>query len=225
MILAAGLGQRMRPLTDNTPKPLLCAGNKPLIDYHLESLASAGVTEAIINLAYLGDKIRAYCGDGSRYGIQISYSDEPEPLETAGAINNALELLGDIPFVLVNGDVWSDYPITQLVNHSLESNVLAHLVMVDNPDFHPEGDFGLNSQGRITLSPPSPHLTFSGISIINPALISLYPEKRTKFPLGEVFRWAIAQEQITGEHYQGQWSDVGTPARLEQLDTRLKNQG
>jgi len=223
MILAAGLGQRMRPLTDTLPKPLLKAGGKPLLQYHLEALAAAGVNEVIINLAYLGDKIREFVGDGSRFGLQVSYSPEPEPLETAGALLHAMPLLGDAPFLLINGDVWSDYPLQQLRQHSLNTNtnVNAHLVLVPNPDFHPNGDFAINTQGLLTNDEAQPKYTFAGLSVIHPQLIAQYPQARRKFPLGEVLRYGIANQQISAEVYHGLWSDVGTPERLYTLDNQL----
>lgn len=239
MILAAGLGQRMRPLTDHLPKPMLLAGGKPLLQYHLEALAALGASEVIINLAYLGDKIREFVGDGSSsglgsglsatgglsaaLGIKVRYSEEPEPLETAGALLHALPLLGSEPFLLINGDVWSDYPLAQLASYSLQSDEDAHLVLVPNPEFHPEGDFALNAQGRLTDDPTLAKFTFGGISLIHPRLIHNYPQQRTKFPLGEVLRFGIAQGRISASVYRGGWSDVGTPARLDELETRLRS--
>ena len=221
MILAAGLGQRMRPLTDNLPKPLLCAGGKPLLQYHLEALAALGVDEIIINLAYLGEKIREYAGNGSQFGLTIHYSDESEPLETAGGILHALPLLGDSPFLLINGDVWSDYPLAQLSHYQLKANENAHLVLVPNPEFHPNGDFAPDSQGILVADEALEKFTFAGISLIHPKLISEYPLQRRKFPLGEVLRHGIERSQITAEVYRGNWSDVGTPERLELLNKTL----
>lgn len=221
MILAAGLGERMRPLTDSLPKPLLRAGGKPLLQYHLEALAQSGISEVIINLAYLGDKIREFVGDGSRFGLQVSFSPEPEPLETAGALVQAMPLLGDAPFLLINGDVWSDYPLSQLRQHQLPTDRKAHLVLVANPEFHPLGDFALDSQGLLLSDAALEKYTFAGISLIDPQLITQYPKVRRKFPLVEVLRYGIAQQQISGEVYAGRWSDVGTPQRLYQLDSQL----
>ncbi|GGY80730.1 mannose-1-phosphate guanylyltransferase [Cellvibrio zantedeschiae] len=223
MILAAGLGQRMRPLTDNLPKPMLAAGGKPLLQYHLEALANAGVNEVIINLAYLGEKIRAFVGSGESFGLSVKYSEEPEPLETAGALLNALHLLGDEPFLLINGDVWTDYPLGTLATRDLDADTLAHLVLVPNPEFHPAGDFSPNPSGRLEDNPQLEKYTFAGISLIHPRLIRDYPNKRVKFPLGEVLRAGIAQSQISAEIYRGKWSDVGTPERLALLDSELKN--
>jgi MurNAc alpha-1-phosphate uridylyltransferase len=225
MILAAGLGQRMRPLTDHVPKPLLTAGGKPLLQYHLEHLRSAGVKQVIINLAYLGNKIQDFAGDGSRFGLEIIYSQEPEPLETAGAIVKALPLLGDEPFLLINGDVWCDLDLGFFRQRSLAPGQAGHLLLVPNPDFHPLGDFALDNNGQLLPDQEKHHphrFTFGGISLLLPQLVSEYPNKRTKFPLVEVLRAAIDKGQLTGEVHTGHWSDVGTPARLQELDDFLK---
>ena len=198
MILAAGLGQRMRPLTDHLPKPLLNLAGKPLLQYHLEALAAAGITEVIINLAYLGHKIREFAGDGSRFGLQIRYSEEPEPLETAGALRQALPLLGDAPFILINADVWTDFDVKELINHTPAPDEDAHLVLVPNPDFHPTGDFALNSQHLLVVDEALPKYTFAGLSLINPRLIRDYPQLRHKFPLVEVLRYALEKGRIGG---------------------------
>ncbi len=226
MILAAGLGQRMRPLTDHLPKPLLCVGGKPLLQYHLEALARNGIKDVIINLAHLGEKIIAFAGDGSQFGLNVSYSREPEPLETAGALLHALPLLGNDPFLLINGDVWSDFRLEQLCGYSLATNELAHLVLVPNPGFHPQGDFAPDAQNWLaddhTIAQYKlAKYTFSGISLIDPQLISRYPHQRQKFPLGEVLRYGITQQHISAEVYRGRWSDVGTPERLQLLDGEL----
>lgn len=221
MILAAGLGQRMRPLTDHLPKPLLSAGGKPLIDYHLENISRAGISDVIINLAYLGEKIKAHVGDGRQYGLNVCYSLEPEPLETGGAIWHAQALLGNEPFLLVNGDVWCDIELLDFVQHQLTAEQLGHLLLVPNPDFHPQGDFALNINGLLVddINKTHPHrFTFAGISLLKPSLILNYPDKRTKFPLGEVLRRAIHQHQLTAEIHKGYWSDVGTPGRLTDLE-------
>ncbi|WP_323814261.1 N-acetylmuramate alpha-1-phosphate uridylyltransferase MurU [Cellvibrio sp. NN19] len=225
MILAAGLGNRMRPLTDHTPKPLLCAGGKPLIEYHLENLQRAGIREVIINLAYLGEKIRAHLGDGQQFGLQIHYSTEPEPLETGGAILHALDLLGDEPFLLINGDVWCDLEFAHLVQHPLTENQQGHLLLVPNPDFHPLGDFALADNGLLLDDLEKTHpqrFTFGGISLLKPELINNYPDKRQKFPLVEVLRRAIGLQQLSGEVHNGHWSDVGTPTRLQDLENYLQ---
>lgn len=221
MILAAGLGQRMRPLTDSLPKPMLLAGGKPLLQYHLEALAKIEISEVIINLAYLGDKIRAFVGNGEKFGLNVSYSEEGEPLETAGALLHALPLLGTEPFILINGDVWSDYSLTELAAYPLQHDEDAHLILVPNPDFHPLGDFSPNRHNRLENNPDLQKFTFGGISLIHPRLISSYPEQRNKFPLGEVLRFGIANNRISAQVYKGGWSDVGTPERLAQLDAQL----
>lgn len=226
MILAAGLGNRMRPLTDHTPKPLLCAGGKPLIEYHLENVRRAGIREVIINLAYLGEKIRAYLGDGQQFGVNITYSTEPEPLETGGAILHALDLLGTDPFLLINGDVWCDLDLAPFSQHSFTETQLGHLLLVPNPDFHPRGDFALSSTGLLHDDPEKSHpqrFTFGGISLLKPELIAQYPDKRQKFPLAEILRRAINNAQLTGQIHQGYWSDVGTPARLQTLENYLSH--
>ncbi|PUA28893.1 MAG: mannose-1-phosphate guanylyltransferase [Cellvibrio sp. 79] len=224
MILAAGLGNRMRPLTDHTPKPLLCAGNKPLIEYHLENLQRAQIQDVIINLAYLGEKIRAHLGSGERWNLHIHYSQEPEPLETGGAILQALDLLGEETFLLINGDVWCDLEFSELAMRELSANQQGHLLLVPNPAFHPNGDFALDDSGMLLADLQKFHpqrFTFAGISLLKPSLVSDYPNKREKFPLVETFRHAIAQQQLSGQVYRGHWSDVGTPERLQQLENYL----
>lgn len=226
MILAAGLGKRMRPLTDQTPKPLLTVAGKPLLQYHLETLAGAGVTDVIINLAYLGEQIRAFVGDGNRFDLTVTYSPEPEPLETGGAIAHALPLLGEAPFLLINADVWCDYPPSQLAHTPLATNCLGRLLLVPNPDFHPQGDFTLTKEsGALTHSPPQgpgqQRLTFAGISLLRPELVADYPHRRRKFPLLEAFNAAIDEQSLEGELHSGAWSDVGTPERLHALHSQL----
>lgn len=224
MILAAGLGNRMRPLTDHLPKPLLCAGGKPLIEYHLENLQRAGVRDVIINLAYLGEKIQAYLGNGERWDLQIHYSQEPEPLETGGAISCALRLLGTETFLLINGDVWCDLEFGSFITNRLSSYQLGHLLLVPNPPFHQSGDFALSESGILIDDLEKNHqqrFTFAGISLLKPEIISLYPNKREKFPLVEVFRHAIERQQLSGQVYRGHWSDVGTPERLQELENFL----
>jgi N-acetyl-alpha-D-muramate 1-phosphate uridylyltransferase len=222
MILAAGLGKRMRPLTDHLPKPLLPVGGKPLIDYHIEALAAIGIEEIIVNLAYLGEKIKAHLGDGKAWGVKITYSEEAIPLETGGGILNALPLLGGAPFLLVNGDVWTEFDIDKLAAHSLLPQERAHLILVPNPTFHPQGDFALADSGKLINNAHIPKHTFAGLSIIDPRLISEYPNRQTCFPLGEALRYGIAQAQISAQIYTGKWSDVGTPERLDELDDYLQ---
>lgn len=217
MILAAGLGKRMRPLTDHTPKPLLKVDGKPLLQYHLEALAATGITDAVINLAYRGEQIRTFVGDGARFGLRVHYSPEPEPLETGGAILQALPLLGNDPFLLINGDVWTDYPLGRMTRYSLPADMDGRLLLVPNPVFHPEGDFALAPDGRLCENPALPSATFAGISLLRPRLIADYPHKRPIFPLLEVLLQAIAGGRLEGELYRGLWNDVGTPERLQQL--------
>lgn len=217
MILAAGRGERMRPLTDTTPKPLLMAGGKRLIEYHIEALATAGITELVINHAHLGEQIEQALGSGERYGVAIQYSAEGQgqALETGGGIYKALPLLGDEPFLVVNGDVWTDYPFKSLLECEVE---LAHLVLVDNPPHNNEGDFYLQADGRIS-SDGSPRLTFSGIGIYHPQLFAGC--QPGAFPLAPLLRSAMAAGRVSGEHYRGQWLDIGTPQRLQDLDQAL----
>ncbi len=213
MILAAGRGERMRPLTDHTPKPLLAVRGRPLIEYHILALAAAGIRELVINHAHLGEQIVAALGDGRRFGIHIRYSPESPALETGGGIFRALSLLGDAPFVVVNGDVWSDYDFARLPS---EPEGLAHLVLVDNPPHHPEGDFVLRG-GRVQAQ-GGKKLTFSGIGVYRPQLFSGC--RPGVFPLTPLLRAAMARAQVSGEHYTGIWCDVGTPERLRALDGR-----
>ncbi len=220
MILAAGRGERMRPLTDHTPKPLLTVAGKPLIVHHLEALREAGITELVINTGHLGEQLPAALGDGRDWGVSIVWSPEPpDALETGGGIFNALPLLGSEPFLVVNGDVWSDYPFTRLPG-ALAG--LAHLVLVDNPPHHPEGDFVLAADGMVAEQgpPEAPRLTFSGISVLHPALFAGCCAGR--FPLGPLLRRAMGNGQVRGERHSGYWQDIGTPQRLAQLDQALR---
>lgn len=218
MILAAGHGTRMRPLTDHTPKPLLPAGGKPLIVWHIEKLARAGFCDIVINLAWLGWKIPAALGDGSRWNVNLHYSDEQSEgaLETAGGIIKALPLLGDAPFLVINGDVWCDYPCAPV---ALAEHDLAHLVLVANPPHHPQGDFNL-AQGRVS-SNHEPRYTFSGIGYYHPALFAGVPQG--KQPLAPLLRQAMQTNQVSGEYFTGTWYDIGTPERLAELDRELSN--
>ena len=218
----------MRPLTDHTPKPLLQAGGKPLIVWHIERLARAGIADIIINHAHLGEQIEAALGDGSRFGTHITYSPEGKALETAGGIANALPLLGDAPFAVINGDIWCDYDFAQLPACAAAmqaSSDVAHLVLVDNPPYHPNGDFALNGSRIYPLPvshPPLPVLlTFSGIGIYQPALFAGIP-RGSVAPLAPLLRAQIALDKVSGEHYRGLWTDVGTPQRLAELDIRIR---
>ena len=223
MILAAGRGERMRPLTDVTPKPLLQVGGKPLIEWHIERLAQAGFRDLVINHAHLGAQIETVLGDGSRFGVSICYSVETEALETAGGIANALMLLGAEPFLVVNGDVFCDYDFSVMAAKRAEMAIhpdrtLAHLVLVDNPEHHLTGDFGLQN-GKV-VSDGECLLTFSGIGIYQPSLFSqIVPGSKAK--LAPLLRAAMDAEKVSGEHYRGRWIDVGTPERLKQLDESL----
>ena len=216
MILAAGRGERMRPLTDVTPKPLLGVGGKPLIVWHIEALARAGVHEMVINHAWLGEQIPATLGDGSRWGVSLVYSAEHElGLETGGGIFNALPLLGDQPFILVNGDVFAEVDFSPLLSLEL-GHRLAHLLLVDNPEHHPQGDFTLQADGLVS---PEPRLTFSGISVLSPKLFAGC--QQGKFPLAPLLRQAMRQGLVSGEKLFSRWVDVGTPERLERLDGEI----
>lgn len=212
MILAAGRGERMRPLTDHTPKPLLRAGGKPLIVHHIERLAAAGLRDLVINHAHLGGQIVDALGDGSRYGVSIHYSAESEALETGGGIFQALRLLGEAPFMVVNGDIWCDFDPASL---QLTAGDLAQLLLVDNPGHNPEGDFGLEA-GRVSNAR---RFTFSGIGIYSPELFASCHAGR--FPLAPLLREACDAGRVGGQLHHGQWLDVGTPERLAELDARL----
>ena len=216
MILAAGEGRRMRPLTDSLPKPLIEVDGKPLLAFHLERLVAAGFTDIVVNASYFSEQIEAFCGDGSRWGCHVKVVVEPKPLETAGGILNALPLLGDEPFALVNGDVFTHYPFEQLRRHDLK-NDLAHLVMIPNPTHHPQGDFQL-SETRIVEAQTS-RTTFSGLSVMSPRLFAgLAPGKLALRP---VLDQAITLKRVSGELFSGLWSDVGTPDRLRNLEIGL----
>lgn len=215
MILAAGRGERMRPLTDSIPKPLLSVGPKSLIEYRLESLGNAGITDCIINLSYRAGQIRDCLGDGRRWNLNIHYSYEGEqPLESAGGIIQALAMLGNDPFIAMNADIWTDFDLKQL---PFQPDGLAHLVMVDNPQHNPAGDFSLQ-KNKIHNSGPN-MLTYSGIGVYRPPLFSAYtPGKRKLKP---VLAKAIEQGRVSGQHFHGRWFDVGTPERLANLRDSL----
>ncbi|MCP5195908.1 MAG: nucleotidyltransferase family protein [Gammaproteobacteria bacterium] len=216
MILAAGRGERMRPLTDHTPKPLLSVAGRPLIAHHLERLQAAGVVDIVINTGHLGEQLPAVLGDGSDWGLRIAWSPEPpEALETGGGIFQALSLLGSEPFIVVNGDIWTDYPFSRLPS---VLTGLAHLVLVNNPTHHSGGDFALLDQGRV-VEKGTLCLTFSGISVLHPGLFAGC--KPGRFPLGALLRQAMSRGEVSGEHYRGDWYDIGTPQRLAELDRRL----
>ena len=223
MILAAGRGERMRPLTDNTPKPLLKVGGKPLIVWHLESIANAGIKEVVINHAHLGKQIVNALGNGHQWGVSIQYSAEEVALETAGGIANALPLLGDQPFLVVNGDIFTDMDFSayqEVVKNMQQQNQLAHLFLVDNPPQHAKGDFALSkslvqTEGQVML-------TFSGVGIYQPELFADI-ELGQPAKLAPVLRKAMVNQQVSGEHFQGIWHDIGTPERLATLDAELSH--
>lgn len=216
MILAAGRGERMRPLTDHTPKPLLPVAGRPLIVHQLTALRAAGIAELVINTGHLGAQLTSVLGDGGIWGLRIVYSPEPpDALETGGGIFQALPLLGSEPFLVVNGDVWTDYPFVRLPAAPVG---LAHLVLVDNPSHHPVGDFSLRN-GRVEETDAA-RLTFSGISVLRPELFADCAPGR--FPLGPLLRRAMTDGRVTGEHYRGGWRDIGTPQRLAELDDELR---
>jgi MurNAc alpha-1-phosphate uridylyltransferase len=218
MILAAGEGRRMRPLTADKPKPLIEVSGKPLLEFHLERLVAAGFSDIVVNASYHAQQIVDYCGDGSRWGCHIEVIVEPTPLETAGGILNALPSLGDEPFAVINGDVFTDYPLERLRLHDLMADD-AHLVMIPNPAHHPAGDFKL-SDGRIGVGSGS-RVTFSGLSVMSSALFAgLASGKSALRPRLEA---AISSQRLSGELWSGLWSDVGTPERLEALENSLRD--
>lgn len=219
MILAAGRGERMRPLTDKIPKPLLQINDKAIIVYLIESLATAGFTNLVINYAHLGDQIVQLLGDGKEWGVQIEYSAETSGgLETGGGIFNALPLLKSDPFIIVNADIWTDFPFTHL-RHDRYQNIRgqAHLILVDSPSHHPGGDFCL--QGNTVLENGPHKLTYSGIAILRHALFA--NNKAGVFPLAPLLRGVMKTGLVTGEHYQGVWEDIGTPERLQIINNNF----
>ncbi|RCS31130.1 nucleotidyltransferase family protein [Rhodanobacter denitrificans] len=229
LIFAAGLGERMRPLTEHTPKPLLHVGGKPLIAWHLEKLAAAGVHYVVINTSHLAEQFPAALGDGSRWGLRIRYAYEgPTPLETGGGMLNALPLLGSEPFLVVSGDVWCDADYAAL---PAEPRGLAHLLLTDNPAHHPRGDFRLDAEGYLH-DDGEPRLTYSGIGVFRRELLDGWREavgaapgadaKPPRFRLRPLLETAIACGRVGGSHHRGAWTDVGTPARLADLESALR---
>ena len=227
LIFAAGLGERMRPLTDRTPKPLLSVGGKRLIAWHLEKLSAIGVRDVVINTSWLAPQFPATLGDGADWGLRLHYSYEgPRPLETGGGMLHALPLLGDAPFLLVNGDVWTDYNFARLPR---EPEGLAHLVMVDRPPQATQGDFALDADGCVR-SDGENKLTYAGLGVFRPQLLDDWrmhssdeggSETPPRFRLAPILRAYMGEGRITGEHHRGRWTDVGTPQRLAQLDAEL----
>jgi len=228
LIFAAGLGERMRPLTDRTPKPLLVAGGKPLIAWHLEKLAAIGISEVVINTSWLAEQFPATLGDGSQWGLRLAYSYEgPTPLETGGGMHHALPLLGDSPFIAINGDIWTNYDFAKLPREPAGD---AHLVLVDNPAHNPNGDFALDLSGRV-YSEGDARLTFAGIGVYRAELLSNWrdiisersgaDETPPRFKLAPLLRASMGKGETSGEHHHGRWTDVGTPGRLAELDAQL----
>lgn len=227
LIFAAGLGERMRPLTDTTPKPLLAAGGKPLIVWHLEKLAALGVRDVVVNVSWLADRFEPTLGDGSRWGLRLHYSHEgAPPLETGGGMLHALRLLDDAPFIAINGDIWSDYDFAHL---PADPDGDAHVVLVDNPTHNPAGDFALD--GARVRSDGDAKLTFSGIGVYRPRLLHDWRDiignvpgvdaVPPRFKLAPLLRAAMIENRVSGAHHPGRWTDVGTPERLAQLDAAL----
>ena len=228
LVFAAGKGERMRPLTDTTPKPLLTAGGKPLVAWHLERLAALGVRDVVLNTAWLAPCFAPALGDGSRWGLRLHYSHEgEEPLETGGGMLHALPLLGDAPFIAVNGDIWCDLDFATLPR---EPQGQAHLVLVDNPAHNPGGDFALDGEGRVHAAGES-RLTFAGIGVYRPSLFTNWRSvlgaapgtecEPPRFRLAPLLRAAMRAGEVGGQHHRGAWTDVGTPERLAQLRADL----
>jgi MurNAc alpha-1-phosphate uridylyltransferase len=228
LIFAAGRGERMRPLSDTLPKPLLEAGGRRLIEWHLQKLAAVGIVDIVVNIAHLAERFPELLGTGNRHGVNIAYSHEGDmPLETGGGMLHALPLLGEDPFVLVNGDIWTDYDFARLPRKPAS---LAHLVMVDPPAHSRSGDFALDDLGHLQPDGDS-LLTYAGIGVFHPTLLANWRavighppgarETPPRFPLAPILRARMRDGKITGEHFRGQWTDVGTPERLAELDARL----
>ncbi|GAA4344437.1 N-acetylmuramate alpha-1-phosphate uridylyltransferase MurU [Kangiella taiwanensis] len=213
MILAAGRGERMRPLTDRHPKPLLKVDGKALIEWHIEALKEAGIKDILINTSWLGDQIPEYLGDGAYWGVELTFSHEPKALETAGGIRKALEFFDGEPFIVVNGDVWTDFSYKGLLK---QPSKLAHIVMVPNPDHNPEGDFHLRDDGLVIAEGDSKY-TFSGVGVYRPEVFEDLPGDEA-YPLAPVLKELMVEAEVTGELFNGRWHDIGTPERLEALN-------
>lgn len=220
MLLAAGLGTRMRPLTDHTPKPLLPVAGKPLLAWHLERLAAAGFIDVVVNCAWLGEQVEAFVGDGSQFGLRAVISREELPLETGGGIFRALPLLGAEPFAVINSDVWTDYPLRRLRDIR---PARAHLVLTDNPPQHPHGDFYLREDGLVSTEGEGTKLTWTGLRVLNPALFDGC--KDGVFSIVPLLKDAMTAGLVTGEYYAGQWLDVGTPERLRDAEQMAQAAG
>lgn len=216
MILAAGRGERMGNLTQNCPKPLLKVKGRSLIDWHLIKLSEAGFKDVVINVAYLSEEIIEFVGDGSKWGLNISISEEEQALETAGGIKKAIKYLGDEPFAVINADIFSDYNYENLKARSLQNNSMGHLVLVNNPEHNLKGDFGIMDDGILTMNSEKP-LTFSGIAIYDPKFFFELTEGN-KIKLPPILEIAINKKCIQGELFEGLWSDVGTPERLNMIN-------
>jgi len=232
LVFAAGLGERMRPLTLHTPKPLLEVAGKPLIVWHLERLAALGVREVVVNTAWLAEQFPTMLGDGSQWGLRLHFMYEGQtPLETGGGILNALPVLGDAPFLVVNGDIWTDFDFATLPR---EPQGQAHLVLVDNPVQHPRGDFILHDDGTVGDVGNAPRLTYAGVGVFRPGIVQGWREviggtdgaaaTPPQFGLAPLMRHAMGDGRVTGQHHRGRWTDVGTPERLAALDAALRRQ-
>ena len=217
MLLAAGRGERLRPLTDRIPKPLVPVAGKPLIAWHLERLARSGCRTVVANVSHLGQQIIDFVGDGARFGLKVDFSPEAEPLETAGGIAQALPLLGREPFLLVNGDIYCDIDFRPLLSHELGGNH-AHLVLVPNPPQHPKGDFSLDD--GVIGNDGTPRYTYAGVAVLSPRLVEAV-KRGDKAPLAPLLRTAAGQRLISGERFGGLWQDVGTVERLAELEAQL----
>lgn len=222
MILAAGYGKRLQPLTNKTPKPLLRVAGKPLLQHHIEHLAASGITDILINTSWLAEQIEDYFGDGSDFAVNITWSREAVPLETGGGIYKALPFFQQQPFLLINGDVWTDFAFSSISQSLLQQDQMAWLLLVKNPEHNPEGDFGLTD--NLVNYTAQPRYTFSGVSLIRPQLIDDFVKNhpaQSCFPLRDVLRPAIERQAVTAAVHAGRWCDVGTPERYKNLNRTL----
>lgn len=221
LIFAAGFGKRMRPLTETTPKPLLEVAGKPLIQHHIEKLVDCGIRDLVINTHWRADRLVEALGNGQLFGASIQWSHEPEILDTGGGMRNALPMLGNGNFLVINSDVWTDYPLSSLAGIELEPES-AHLVMVPNPEQHQAGDFGIDDRGRLCAGDVKKR-TYAGVGLFTSGFIQRFGPDRFAFPLREALQAGMACGKVTAELYQGTWEDVGTPERLDELNARLNN--